>query len=863
MLKNGMTTIKLDRMKRRYFQVVTCLVCLIACQQEISDEFRPFPGEDTQVKTDMEDGQGSSKRTEWIEYMHKAAPGTDWREIEKKNSLAIYQAKQQNLILKRDGIETIIEGELSGEWIERGSKNLAGSVFDAEYDQDFHELFLISAGGTLWKGGLAGFTWQVVNQDLRFTPGLLRMIRYSEDEKRLVACVNNEPFYSDDLGKTWTKSNTSYSANGGSFIRDGIKLNEGNQAIYLLVRKDWWANIQLLYSSDHGETYSSIFTFSTSDPRNLAMCNPNGTNDIYIIEQTGATTSTLHKITDGAGILETIQVSMPIGFGSDGKANLAATAINDTIRFLSYNGNSSLYKSEDLGKNWLYVGEMPIDPWDVRLFISKSNPDLLLTGGVEAFRSQDGGQNWELINGWGEYYGDIENKLHADMMHFNEFTDIFGDPFILISNHGGISKSYNGTLNNQNIGMVGLNVSQYYSVRTLPSNDSYVFGGSQDQGFQRGLLPSTSEGIFMQVISGDYGHIVFSDEGKSLWTVYPGGWVTFYKNPKTDYLAASWELVSENETVWIPPLMSREENPGNVIYMAGGSLDGAAGSYILRLETIQGPNGYEIVTDQIDFDFLQASGGTISAMAISPVNPNNWYVLTTNGKFYYSSDSGSSFQLSSSGPGSHYLYGSCILPSKLNPNLIYISGSGYSNAPVMVSYDGGLSFQDFDVGMPPTMAFALALNEKEDKLFVATEAGPFAMSLNQNIWFPMHGESAPNQTYWSVEYLPTSDVVRFGTYGRGIWDFRIENEVSGIAEFEDFEHIVLHPNPSSDWIALKTPAEKSLPAGKFTIMDINGNIIIRDKYQSDPIPIHSLAAGSYIISLEIENSVIIKKFFKY
>ena len=36
------------------------------------------------------------------------------------------------------------------------------------------------------------------------------------------------------------------------------------------------------------------------------------------------------------------------------------------------------------------------------------------------------------------------------------------------------------------------------------------------------------------------------------------------------------------------------------------------------------------------------------------------------------------------------------------------------------------------------------------------------------------GVSAPDQTYWSVEYIPELLTARFGTYGRGIWDFKMD-----------------------------------------------------------------------------------------
>ena len=56
-------------------------------------------------------------------------------------------------------------------------------------------------------------------------------------------------------------------------------------------------------------------------------------------------------------------------------------------------------------------------------------------------------------------------------------------------------------------------------------------------------------------------------------------------------------------------------------------------------------------------------------------------------------------------------------------------------------------------------------------VFAATELGPYAYLVNENEWYLLSGDSAPDQTYWSVDFIPNINTARFGTYGRGIWDF--------------------------------------------------------------------------------------------
>ena len=40
-------------------------------------------------------------------------------------------------------------------------------------------------------------------------------------------------------------------------------------------------------------------------------------------------------------------------------------------------------------------------------------------------------------------------------------------------------------------------------------------------------------------------------------------------------------------------------------------------------------------------------------------------------------------------------------------------------------------------------------------------------------WVDITGNQAPITIYWSVEALPRGNTLRFGTYGRGIWDYKV------------------------------------------------------------------------------------------
>ena len=63
----------------------------------------------------------------------------------------------------------------------------------------------------------------------------------------------------------------------------------------------------------------------------------------------------------------------------------------------------------------------------------------------------------------------------------------------------------------------------------------------------------------------------------------------------------------------------------------------------------------------------------------------------------------------------------------------------------------------------------------DELLFAATEVGPYVYSQNNEEWLLLSGISAPDQTYWTVDFIPELNTARFATYGRGIWDFILED----------------------------------------------------------------------------------------
>jgi hypothetical protein len=292
--------------------------------------------------------------------------------------------------------------------------------------------------------------------------------------------------------------------------------------------------------------------------------------------------------------------------------------------------------------------------------------------------------------------------------------------------------------------------------------------------------------------------------------------------------------------------------------MAGGNKAGGSGSHLIKLSA--DINGAMTVT-QSDFDFKSDSGGEISAIAFSPFDPNTIYISTTNGVFYISNDNGSTYERKNVNvPGAHYLYGACILPSKIDPNVIYFSGSGYSVAGVLKSTDGGESWNAMTNGLPSTLTFGLVASEDERYIFAATESGPFVYAAEDDLWYDMAGTSAPSSRYWSLEMLDDKKTIRYGTYGRGIWDFSFEEIISSVSEALAAD-IKIMPNPVVDMLSVEM--EQNYEQVNYSIVNWTGQIVLSGNISSFAnLNISHLTAGTYVLLIETEGLKASKKFVK-
>ena len=697
-------------------------------------------------------------RKKWIENMHRSHPNDSWKEIDKfnrKNNTDKVRLLRENLydFERLDNYNEYISRDIQGEWHEKGSNNLAGRIRTADIDFENNIIYCASSGGNIWKGNMQGENWESLNDYMQILGiSFLRAVNTEEGQRLLIGSDNNGFYFTDNDGLTLTQAN----GLGNNFVKRFIMQSETNH-IYALVNDspraiyrsvDLGENFELFISldSNQGISWANISHFDIFTPRYFS-------DDIYLIYD-----MTLYKINDNDLLL----ISSLPGSYSDDVLLTGGVGLSGTFLY-AYVGNQ-IFKSINAGLSWADVGTSQTSWWWTNGFNSSNiQRDQIYIGGMELFQSSNGGNDWSLVNPWWEYYNDIETKLHADIPEIRFFLDNEYNEVALISTDGGLYISYNYLESIQNISLSGLGVSQYYSTYSQRYHPYKIYAGSQDQGLQKSIIDiQNNSGVqeFEQIISGDYGHLVSGDLGNSIWANYPG-FTIYYPNISSSNTSMSIDFPGSGY-LWIAPLKEHPYSSEKVL-LGGGGING--GNHIIELTIF----GNQITYEEQNYAF----SGKISAISYSPIDSAYRYLLTENGKFYYSSDNGENWTMSLgfTGPESHYFYGSTIWASPLTLGKVFIGGSGYSNSPVYVTENHGQSFTAMNNDLPNTLVFQLAGTPDDEILFAATEIGPYAYSENDNRWYFLSGVSAPDQTYWTVDYIPEIYTARFGTYGRGIWDF--------------------------------------------------------------------------------------------
>jgi uncharacterized protein (TIGR03437 family) len=497
-------------------------------------------------------------------------------------------------------------------------------------------------------------------------------------------------------------------------------------------------------------------------------------------------------------------------------------------------------KPDYSGQGW-YDNVLAVDPLD---------PNKVWAGGIDVFRSDDGGASWGIAAYWDR--GGRPEFAHADNhgIFFHPAYDGVANQTLFLTNDGGLFRTDNARADVATsasaqcyptagkVAWVTLNhgyaATQFYHGLPYPGGGAYM-GGSQDNGTSRGQIQTGVNG-WTTVFGGDGGWVAIDPVDPN--TIYYE-----YVN-KATYRSINGGLTTLDATSGIT------EASGNFQFIKQIAMDPAAsqrlyvgGSILWR--TNDGAASWSAVSTAIAND-------SITAIAVAPSNPNVVFFGTVSGKVYSNNSAltaGPSTPWSFSQPrvnGS--IQSLAVDPS--NPKTVYAVYTTFKNNAsdnhVYRSGDGGITWAGTDGtganGIPDIPVSAILIDPlNPSTVYLGTDLGVYVSSDGGSNWSRDANPFANTVvTALTIDRTGSQSVLYAFTDGRGVWrvnlpgsgsacTFSLDSNTATVPAAGGFGSVNLATGPNCSWAAfpgssfatVQSPAGGRGPGPVFFLADMN------------------------------------------
>ena len=394
---------------------------------------------------------------------------------------------------------------------------------------------------------------------------------------------------------------------------------------------------------------------------------------------------------------------------------------------------SSLFANVCSGGVISYGGQ---GSYDNVLAVDPVNPNRVWAGGIDVFRSDDGGANWGLASYWNR--SPEPDYAHADRhaIVFHPNYDGVTNQTMFIGTDGGLFRTDNATAavqtsskaecspNQSSVIWINLNhqyaVTQYYFGMPYPGGGAY-FGGSQDNGTSRGTDATGPEG-WTYVFGGDGGWVAIDPvDPNSIYYEYVDNATYRSTNGGVSTLDATHGITEPASNFQFTKWIAMDPADSHRLYVGGKTL----------WRTIDGAQSWTEASAPVP--------EVISAIAVSPSDPNTVMfsgtaTSTTHGAIYYSNNALRSDRTtvwSTSVPRSGATAATIAIDAN-NPLLVYAVYPAFkvnaSDNHVYKSTDGGQTWTGSDgtgtTGLPDVPVNSVVLDPKNPGVvYIGTDLG--------------------------------------------------------------------------------------------------------------------------------------------
>lgn len=661
------------------------------------------------------------------------------------------------------------------DWKEIGPTEVGGrtrAIMWDPNDPNDHKVWVGSVSGGLWYSTNITYSsnphWYKVND---FWDNLaISSIDYDPTDTQIYYASTGEGWYNSDAvsgGGIWKSTNAGTdwdqlsSTRNFDFIQK-LKVDPRNGNVYIATR-----GLGIRRSTDGGSTWSSVLNASTSgsstNHNSAADIEFGADNTIYVSFGVFNRGEVWKSSTGNRGDWTKINTGSN-GFPNNGIRRVElATAPSDANTIYAMVQNSGkkiqgLYKSTDKGNNWSSI-TVPTNAkgdsiaggqawYNLILQVHPQSTDTLYAGGVNLYKSNDGGSSWSRVG---------KGVVHADQ-HMVKWRPNHPDETIF-GNDGGIYYTDDGgsSYTNKNS---NYNVTQFYDIAVAQNDASYFLGGTQDNGTRR-ITNGNSPPASSEYKAGGDGGMCFINQNNT--NVQIASYVMLYHFVSTDNGKNFQRIVSD--TIggrWINPIAYDDDN--DILYIT------RTDDTLLRMKNVsQSSRSLDTLTG---LNFNEKP----SVLKISPYNSTTLFIAipgSSDEVYKMTNANSNSYNLTKITSGNLFNGYISDLEIGRSESEIAITKSNYNRISIFYSSDGGSSWEDKE-GNLPNMPVRDFLFHKTDKsiAYVATEIGVWStnnLDEKDPTWVPSNNGLANVRTD-AITYRDGDQHIVAATHGRGIFE---------------------------------------------------------------------------------------------
>lgn len=698
--------------------------------------------------------------------------GESWRIIKDAEKLQKSIKKSNSLQYKASDYEWSHVGPKTAPGGYDGLGRINSIVEDPNYNGSTNKtIWAGSASGGLWKSTNGGSSWSISTDDLG-TLGVGDIVIEPDDSKVMYFATGDGDHYdaksigvlkSIDGGANWNSTGLNWEL-GNNYVTRRILMDPDNHSILYVA-----TNGGIYKTTNGGTNWSRIFTSDTYDME----FKPNDSDVIY-----AATYSEIYK-TNNAGSNWTKKTD-GLPTSDINRIALGVSADNSTVVYAEYgdgsSGHKGFYRSTNSGEVWTRMddGTQNFLGWaldgndsggqswyDLAIAVNPKDANEVLIGGVNIWRSTDGGATFTCVSMW--YGGAGVSEVHAD-----QHTLYFATEGRLYSgNDGGVDVSTDQGSNWDYIGD-GICATQLYRLGVSQTNIDKVICGAQDNsGFY--LNGSSVSKIWLG--DGFESMIDYQDEQIMYTASYYGNWA------RTSNGGTDWNFVEkpsgESGGNWLTPYVINPSNH-NKVYFGFGEI-------------------YEWNGSDATYKKISSLGiGSMDNLYIAPSDPKCLYAGTYS-NMRKTTNGGTSWSTITRPVSLSWTY---LAINPTDPNEIWATFSGYtSGSKIYHSTNGGTNWTNISGNLPnvPCNTVCFEKRTANSRLYVGTDVGIYFKIKDDTDWIKLD-KNIPNVVVSELEIQKDQNVLFASTFGRGAWK-------AGIPSLEPVE--LLNPIDKSEQLAAK------------------------------------------------------------